>query len=267
MIDCVRHALHQSVQSADGPRQPAPGRSGPDPADEVAARHSHRRASRTGLAAGRPGGRQCRRASATSVFRSARSSAARTCTSPMTWQPPRCRRRAACSRSCCSTRQSFGPSIRRGLSAKSLVPGSYVFGLFFRDFQAVIDSGDPINHIADAVAMHPVLPAEGHGRPRRAEQLDRSPDRQGRLDEGDRAGTGPAGQSEVRGFAPARAATRSSPRAAHGTDVAIKRPAKCCCAATTARCSAGRACSRPRRAPGGAGSAVISPTRRWLDLN
>ena len=33
---------------------------------------------------------------------------------------------------------------------------SYSYNLFFRDFQAVIDSGDPINHIADATATHPV---------------------------------------------------------------------------------------------------------------
>ncbi|HEX5638189.1 MAG TPA: hypothetical protein VFX81_00170 [Burkholderiaceae bacterium] len=51
--------------------------------------------------------------------------------------------------------ESIGPSIRSGLSAKSVFPGSYVFGQFMRDFQAVIDSGDPINHIADATALHP----------------------------------------------------------------------------------------------------------------
>ena len=33
---------------------------------------------------------------------------------------------------------------------------SYFYNLFFRDFQAVVDSGDPINHIKDAAAMHPV---------------------------------------------------------------------------------------------------------------
>ena len=33
---------------------------------------------------------------------------------------------------------------------------SYSYNLFFRDFQAVADSGDPINHIKDAVAKHPV---------------------------------------------------------------------------------------------------------------
>jgi hypothetical protein len=52
--------------------------------------------------------------------------------------------------------ESIGPSIRSGLSAKGVFPGSYVFGQFMRDFQAVIDSGDPINHIADATALHPM---------------------------------------------------------------------------------------------------------------
>jgi hypothetical protein len=50
---------------------------------------------------------------------------------------------------------TFGPRIRAGVSATVAV-NSYAFNLFFRDFQAVIDSGDPINHIKDAVAMHPV---------------------------------------------------------------------------------------------------------------
>ena len=52
--------------------------------------------------------------------------------------------------------ETFGPAIKGGLSAKGLVPGNYVFGQFVRDFQTVIDSGDPINHIADATALHPM---------------------------------------------------------------------------------------------------------------
>ena len=51
--------------------------------------------------------------------------------------------------------KSFGPSITAGVNA-NLPAGSYLFNLFFRDFQTVIDSGDPINHIKDAQAMHPV---------------------------------------------------------------------------------------------------------------
>ena len=48
--------------------------------------------------------------------------------------------------SCCSTRR---PSGRRpaGLQAQGLTPDSTPFGQFFRDFQTVIDSGDPFNHI------------------------------------------------------------------------------------------------------------------------
>ena len=50
---------------------------------------------------------------------------------------------------------TFGPRISGGVAA-SAVRDSYSYNLFFRDFQAVIDSGDPINHIKDAAAMHPV---------------------------------------------------------------------------------------------------------------
>jgi hypothetical protein len=51
--------------------------------------------------------------------------------------------------------QTFGPRIKGSISAL-LTPDSYTYNLFFRDFQAVVDSGDPINHIKDAVTMHPV---------------------------------------------------------------------------------------------------------------
>lgn len=51
--------------------------------------------------------------------------------------------------------QTFGPRISGGVTT-SLVKDSYAYNLFFRDFQAVIDSGDPINHIADAVKLHPI---------------------------------------------------------------------------------------------------------------
>ena len=50
---------------------------------------------------------------------------------------------------------TFGPRISGAVSA-SAVRDSYSYNLFFRDIQAVIDSGDPINHIKDAVTMHPV---------------------------------------------------------------------------------------------------------------
>jgi hypothetical protein len=50
----------------------------------------------------------------------------------------------------------FGPRVTAGLSfGRNLPPGNYQFGLYIRDAQTVIDAGDPINHIADATAMHP----------------------------------------------------------------------------------------------------------------
>ena len=50
---------------------------------------------------------------------------------------------------------TFGPRIRAGVTGQ-LAENSYNYNLLWRDFQAVIDSGDPINHIKDAVAMHAV---------------------------------------------------------------------------------------------------------------
>jgi len=51
--------------------------------------------------------------------------------------------------------QTFGPRIKGSVAAQ-LTPDSFTYNLFFRDFQAVVDSGDPINHIKDAVATVPV---------------------------------------------------------------------------------------------------------------
>jgi hypothetical protein len=50
---------------------------------------------------------------------------------------------------------AFGPRIRAALGAQS-APDSYSYNLYFRDIQAVVDSGDPVNHIKDAVNEHPV---------------------------------------------------------------------------------------------------------------
>jgi hypothetical protein len=52
--------------------------------------------------------------------------------------------------------KTFGPIISAGVNAQGLAPGTYLFDLYFRDFQAVIDSGDPINHIKDAQANVPL---------------------------------------------------------------------------------------------------------------
>jgi len=50
---------------------------------------------------------------------------------------------------------TFGPRLRAGVGA-NLADNSYFFNLFFRDGQTVIDSGDPINHIAGSQARHPL---------------------------------------------------------------------------------------------------------------
>jgi hypothetical protein len=52
--------------------------------------------------------------------------------------------------------QAIGPSIIAGVGAQGLVQNSYLFNLFFRDFQAVADAGDPVNHIAGANARLPL---------------------------------------------------------------------------------------------------------------
>jgi hypothetical protein len=51
---------------------------------------------------------------------------------------------------------TFGPTIRAGLAAQGLQAGTTVFAQFFRDFQGVLDSGDPVNHFAGSVAGKPV---------------------------------------------------------------------------------------------------------------
>jgi hypothetical protein len=50
---------------------------------------------------------------------------------------------------------TFGPIISGGVSGQGLPPGSYLYNLYFRDFQAVVDSGDPFNHIKDTQARVP----------------------------------------------------------------------------------------------------------------
>lgn len=53
--------------------------------------------------------------------------------------------------------QTFGPAIRAGLAAQGLVPGTFIFDQYFADFQTVLDSADPINHIEDLANMHPLF--------------------------------------------------------------------------------------------------------------
>jgi pimeloyl-ACP methyl ester carboxylesterase len=51
---------------------------------------------------------------------------------------------------------TFAPEINAGLAAQGLTPGTTLYAQFFRDSQDVIDSGDPINYIAQTVALHPI---------------------------------------------------------------------------------------------------------------
>ena len=51
---------------------------------------------------------------------------------------------------------TFGPSIKQALAGQGLPEGTTLFNNFFRDAQAAIDQGDPINHLAATVAAKPV---------------------------------------------------------------------------------------------------------------
>jgi hypothetical protein len=52
---------------------------------------------------------------------------------------------------------TFGPVVRAGLAAAGVVPGSTIFSnRLLRDFQTVLDSADPINHISAANARQPM---------------------------------------------------------------------------------------------------------------
>jgi len=50
----------------------------------------------------------------------------------------------------------YGP-VAKALVGASAAPGSYNFNMTFRDVQAVLDAGDPYNHIKSAAEMHPLL--------------------------------------------------------------------------------------------------------------
>ena len=53
---------------------------------------------------------------------------------------------------------AFGPRIRAGLAAtnSAFVDNSVLFNNYFRDFQTIVDSADPMNHIFDAQAKVPL---------------------------------------------------------------------------------------------------------------
>ncbi|HEX6638451.1 MAG TPA: hypothetical protein VF033_12410 [Steroidobacteraceae bacterium] len=42
---------------------------------------------------------------------------------------------------------SFGPRINAGLQAQGLLPGTTLYNQFFRDAQAIVDAGDPLNYV------------------------------------------------------------------------------------------------------------------------
>jgi hypothetical protein len=51
---------------------------------------------------------------------------------------------------------TFGPQINAGLEAQGVSPGTTLYEQFFRDAQTAVDSGDPVNFIAQATALHPI---------------------------------------------------------------------------------------------------------------
>jgi hypothetical protein len=52
---------------------------------------------------------------------------------------------------------AFGPSIKQGLAAQNVVEGSTVYAQFIRDAQTIVDAGDPVNYIATAASVRPLL--------------------------------------------------------------------------------------------------------------
>ena len=51
---------------------------------------------------------------------------------------------------------SFGPRINAGLQAQGLLPGTTLYAQYFRDVQAIVDAGDPVNYIASTVAQRTI---------------------------------------------------------------------------------------------------------------
>ena len=49
---------------------------------------------------------------------------------------------------------AFYPTVKASLTT-AFAENSYAFNLWFRDAQAILDSADPVNHINDAVKVHP----------------------------------------------------------------------------------------------------------------
>jgi hypothetical protein len=52
---------------------------------------------------------------------------------------------------------ALSPTINQGLAASGLQQGTTLYEQFFRDAQTVVDAGDPLNHVAAAFALRPLL--------------------------------------------------------------------------------------------------------------
>jgi hypothetical protein len=54
------------------------------------------------------------------------------------------------------TSPAFAPELNAALEAKGAPPGTTLYANFWRDVQAIVDSGDPVNYVALATAQHPI---------------------------------------------------------------------------------------------------------------
>jgi pimeloyl-ACP methyl ester carboxylesterase len=52
---------------------------------------------------------------------------------------------------------AFGPRIKQGLAAQGITEGSTLYNQFIRDAQTIVDAGDPVNYIENAVNARPLL--------------------------------------------------------------------------------------------------------------
>ncbi|HTU67887.1 MAG TPA: hypothetical protein VMF52_18205 [Steroidobacteraceae bacterium] len=51
---------------------------------------------------------------------------------------------------------TFGPRINAGLQGQGLLPGTTLYAQFFRDTQAIVDAGDPLNYVASTAAARTI---------------------------------------------------------------------------------------------------------------
>jgi hypothetical protein len=51
---------------------------------------------------------------------------------------------------------SFGPRVNAGLAAQGLTAGTSLYAQYFRDTQAIIDAGDPLNYVATTAALRTI---------------------------------------------------------------------------------------------------------------